>query len=260
MTILVTGAAGVLGQAVTEILAARGVSVRAVTRTHPLDVRPGGSIEEIRADLSTPENLNGLFDGVGTVIHCASAPRTPDRDRFLIDALIREARRAGLPHFVYVGIAGIDGVSGYDYYTAKRDCEQRLAVSGLPHSIVRITQFHPFCAMILHRLSAGPVTVLPAMTLQPVDVGFAAACLADVATGAPVGRAPDIHGPAPLDADALVAGWRAGTGRPGRRIRIPSFGPLKALGRLTAVQGVSGGLCWQDWAARTARTRNPYDR
>jgi len=68
-----------------------------------------------------------------------------------------------------------------------------------------------------------PVVVAPAARLQPIAVPEVAARLAELAMGAPQGRAADIGGPQPLEARELYAQWKAATG--GRRgllrLRLP---------------------------------------
>lgn len=69
---LVSGANGFVGSALVRTLAARGVPVRAHTRTGELLRRPDGANLELRGgDLRRPDELRGLCAGVDTVIHCA---------------------------------------------------------------------------------------------------------------------------------------------------------------------------------------------
>lgn len=73
MTILVTGAAGYIGNTITKRLAGAGKSVRAMVR----DVDKGqlrlsdvvGDIEIVQGDVTDPKSLNAAMQGVSTVIH-----------------------------------------------------------------------------------------------------------------------------------------------------------------------------------------------
>ena len=70
--------------------------------------------------------------------------------------LVQAARRAGDPHLVYVSIVGVDRIP-LAYYRAKVDAERDVALSGLPWTTLRATQFHEFTADLLARLTRLPV-------------------------------------------------------------------------------------------------------
>jgi len=70
MRVLVTGAAGRVGQTVARVLHDAGVELR-LTDRHPLGGLPGPLIV---ADLRIPEVAHGLVNGVDAVIHLANHP------------------------------------------------------------------------------------------------------------------------------------------------------------------------------------------
>ena len=71
-----------------------------------------------------------------------------------------------------------------------------MANSGLPWTILRVTQFYDYCLTNAQRLSRFPVAPVPAgFTVQPVDPRDVADRLVELALGEPVGRAPDMAGP-----------------------------------------------------------------
>jgi NADH dehydrogenase len=55
------------------------------------------------------------------------------------ERLFRAARRAGIRRVVHISVTGADPTSPIPYYRAKGVLEERLAASGVPHSIVRPT-------------------------------------------------------------------------------------------------------------------------
>ena len=76
---------------------------------------PGGApIEYVRGDLTDPDSLRGVCDGVDAVVHCASQvggdPRLLRRVNDLgTAALVEQARRAGVGRFVYLSTAAVHG-------------------------------------------------------------------------------------------------------------------------------------------------------
>ncbi len=94
MTVLVTGAAGFIGQALCRALHAQGRQVRAMVRSHP--VSPiGPDIDYRQLDLAKPVDWRSHLEGVDTVYHLAwstipaSAESAPAHDLSLnVGALI----------------------------------------------------------------------------------------------------------------------------------------------------------------------------
>jgi hypothetical protein len=65
--------------------------------------------------------------------------------------LLDQARAAGVHHFIYISIVGIDQI-GYSYYQHKLAAERLIEASGLSWSILRATQFHYLVDKLLHML------------------------------------------------------------------------------------------------------------
>ena len=168
--------------------------------------------------------------------------------RRLVDA----ALHAGSPQLMYVSIVGVDRIP-WRYYGAKLDAERLVASSGLPWTIQRATQFHPFLSAMLDRLARPPVLVAPrSFRFQPVDPADVADRLVQhVASGA-VGRAPDFGGPEVL---SRRPAWRApGCGRAADAVRSCACrcraasagrsGPGRTCARSTPTGGVPGRSSW----------------
>jgi nucleoside-diphosphate-sugar epimerase len=66
---VVLGAAGGTGSAVIRELVARGLRVRTVTRSGATDVPEG--VEQVAADVATPEGARRACAGAAVVYHCA---------------------------------------------------------------------------------------------------------------------------------------------------------------------------------------------
>jgi uncharacterized protein YbjT (DUF2867 family) len=109
---------------------------------------------------------------------------------------VAAASRTGLPTWCTCRSSGIDRLASWGYPKTKLQAEQIVANSGLPWTILRVTQFYDYCLANARRLSRFPVVPVPAgFTAQPVDPRDVADRLAELALGEPAGRAPDMAGP-----------------------------------------------------------------
>src|SRR5699024_6352040 len=105
---------------------------------------------------------------------------------------------------VHTSIVGIDRVPMF-YYRAKLAGERALQQSAHPWTILRATQFHDLAWSLARAVTRPPVALLPrGVRLQPVSAGEVGARLAELAVGAPVGRAPDFGGPEVLGLEEIV--------------------------------------------------------
>jgi nucleoside-diphosphate-sugar epimerase len=92
---VVLGAAGGTGSAVVRELVARGLPVRAVTRSGGTDVPEG--VEQVAADVATPEGARRACAGAAVVYHCAQPDYTKWVELFppLTRAVLDGATQAG---------------------------------------------------------------------------------------------------------------------------------------------------------------------
>ena len=235
MDVLVTGATGRLGTRLVEPLQAAGHSVRRMSRR---GAGPGG----VRGDLATGFDLATALAGAEVVVHAASDPRG---DPWQVDVagtrrLVQGVDRDRLRHLVYVSIVGVDRIP-YGYYRAKFAAEQVLLASGLPVTLLRITQFHDFVDDLLDTARRGPVLPVPmGWRVQPVDVGEAAQHVVDVVGRPPTGDVVEYGGPEDLSAADLARAWVAARAPGTHVVATPVPGKLGAAFRDGAAVSTGG--------------------
>lgn len=247
---LVTGATGTLGRAIRPRLRAAGHDVRGASRTRRADTEAG---EWVQLDLGTGEGLESAIADVDVIVHAASDVRNAETvDVRGTERLVAAAADAGVEHIVYVSIVGIDRIP-YSYYEAKLAAEEVVTGGSVPHTIVRITQFHEFIAELLGWVSYLPVWPLPtAFRSQPIAVDEAADAVVGVATTEANGRVPDVGGPSVHTGRELARAYRSARGvrRPIVRLPLPG-GAARAFraGHATCPDRDVGSVTWGEWLA-----------
>lgn len=241
--ILVTGGTGTLGRYVVADLVAEGHAVRLLSRrTAP----PSPPVAWFTGDLRQGRGLEAALDGVDIVVHCA----TGRGDRTAAGNLITAAVAAGRPHLVYISIVGVDRIP-VGYYRAKWTVEQMIVASGLPHTILRATQFHELIATGARALTRLPVAVLPrGLQFQPIAAREVASRLATLATEPPAQRVADMAGPEVARAEDLVRAYARSVGRRRLVVTVPVPGKVMAAlrrGRNLAPEQAVGRQTFQAW-------------
>jgi nucleoside-diphosphate-sugar epimerase len=112
--VLLTGATGYLGRAVTELLVARGAHVWAIVRRADTALPPG--VTAVPADLTGPEGaLATAAAGMDVVVHCAAHLGAGSREAHrLVNVagtrkLLEVAAQAGVRRFVHVSTIAVYG-------------------------------------------------------------------------------------------------------------------------------------------------------
>src|SRR5262245_46341105 len=143
MNVLVAGATGHLGKEVVKELQRRGHRVRALVRRKNPEVMSTG-LEAVVADLTKPQSLQGVCDGMDWVFSCAGASMDvnnfSDRASFYdVDYqgnnnLLQEAQRAGVKKFAYVSLAHADLLRHTEYAAAHEKFVEALQSSGVDYT------------------------------------------------------------------------------------------------------------------------------
>lgn len=218
--ILVTGGTGSLGSLVVDRLQTLDCDVKILSRS--------GRSGTIQADLLTGEGLKQAVVGMDAIVHCASSPTNPRQvDVEGTKRLLQAAEQAGVSHFIFISIVGVDRNPFYPYYGMKFEVEQMIEQASIGWTILRATQFHEFVLTLIQFLDRFPIMMMPkGFLLQPIQATEVASRLVELALSAPAGHVPDVGGPEVWTAAELARAYFKTTGRKRRIIEVPIPGKV----------------------------------
>jgi uncharacterized protein YbjT (DUF2867 family) len=123
-----------------------------------------------------------------------------------------------------------------------------IASGGVPHTILRATQFHELIARLLESVGRLPLAPLPLdFRFQSVAAADVAGRLAALLAAGPSGRAPDFGGPEVLTLEEMIRSWRAARGGLRRVVKVPVPGRIGRgyrEGRNTCPDHAEGRQTW----------------
>ncbi|MFB8246305.1 NAD-dependent epimerase/dehydratase family protein [Streptomyces sp. NPDC055952] len=251
-TVLVAGGNGFVGSAVVEELLTResaggAPAVRVLSRRPPRSSHRH-RVSHVPADLAQPGALRGLCQGVVSVVHTATYV---GRDAALCEtvnhhgtlALLEEARRAGVEHFVYVSTASVYGAGphrGADEYaltpnpaspasSSRLKAEQAVLASGgtvlRPHLVhgVGDVWFIPTIVRLLTLVAAWPSGATSHSSVIAVrDLARCVASLVTAPESADRARVYHAAHPRPVSMEQVLLALHHRLGLPlPRRVSLP---------------------------------------
>lgn len=239
--ITVTGGTSGPGTPMVDLLRADDRDVRVLSR------KPGDS--HVMGDLDTGVGLNAAVEGADVVVHLATNRKS---DLKGTKQLLEAARNAGVEHFIYLSIVGVDQIP-FAYYRDKFANEKMIETSGVPFTILRATQFHSFPGEIISMMGGHFFVNLP---VQPIGVKDVGNRLAEIAIAPPAGRVADIGGPEILHGRDVVARLQAAgrVKKPVFTVSLPgkTFAAFRAGHHIPGLPGY-GTQTFDEWLASGAR-------
>jgi uncharacterized protein YbjT (DUF2867 family) len=249
MRVAVVGATGRVGHLTVAALSRAGHETVAISRSLGVDVYTG-------------DGLVAALRGADALIDVSSSDATAHDEaveffgrstRNLLDA----ERHVGVRHHVLLTIVGLARFTGDAHAAGKRAQEELVERGPARWSILPATMFHDFAEMVTTWTEQdGSATIAP-LLVQPVAPVDVAGVLAEIATGEPQGRCPDLAGPEPQDLVDLARRTRAARGTSIRL--IPTWSGVYGLDMAGDVLMPGPGAriaptTFDDWlAAETAR-------
>ncbi len=231
MNVLITGASGFVGRAVTSEVVRAGHSVRALVRRPPHEA--GGPVAWVPGSILAPEALREAARGCEAVIHLVGiigevGDQTFERVHHEGTLRVLEAcQSAGVGRWIHMSALGTRPGAVSRYHRTKWAAEEAVRGSGLRWTIFRPSVIYgpgDGFVNLFERMSRWS-PVLPLIgrrtaRLQPVPVESVArafACALDTAMA--IGKTYDLCGPDRLTLAEILATILRVTGR--RRLRIP---------------------------------------
>jgi uncharacterized protein YbjT (DUF2867 family) len=215
MKIVVIGGTGLIGSKTVAILRKGNHEVLAAS--------PQNGVNTI-----TGEGLKQAMSGTEVVVDLANSPSFEDKAvlEFFETAgrnLLGAETAAGVRHHVALSIVGTDRTDN-GYFRAKVAQEKLVEASGIPHTIVRATQFLEFLRAIADSSADGNVVRLPPCLFQPIAADDVAANVADVAVARPRNGIVEIAGPERAPFDEIIARYLKAVADPREVVRDPTAG------------------------------------
>ena len=243
MTVMVTGASGLIGRALVPLLV-RNDEVRAcVRRPETADALRAAGAKVAVGRFDDADALAEILKRVFTLIHLVGGPSQADDDAVLaanhgsVLTSLAAAREAGVRRFVLLSATGASIDSPNGYLRAKGLAEEAVANSGTEYAIIRSTHAYgaggAWLAATVEGATASPPFVIGdgRQSVAPVFAGDVAAVLA--AADDHQGRLEGIwaiEGPDAVTMADLVASLAV----PGAERPVP-LPPAEAAARLEAL-------------------------
>ncbi len=187
MKIVVIGGSGLIGSRVVTLLSDAGHEALAAS--------PRTGVNAV-----TGEGLSNALAGADVVVDVTNAPSW--EPQAVLDFFRTSARNlgkaevaAGVRHHVALSIVGCDRTPENAYFVAKVAQEEAIAAAGVPHTIVRATQFMEFIGGIADFSTVDGTVRLGDGLFQPIAADDVAAMLAQIALCAPQNGTIEIAGP-----------------------------------------------------------------
>src|SRR5712672_1293224 len=248
MKIVVIGGTGLIGSKTVAILRQGGHEVVAAS--------PNTGVNTL-----TGEGLKEAMAGAQVVIDLANSPSFEDKavlEFFQTSGrnLLAAETAAGVRHHVALSIVGTDR-SDNGYFRAKVAQEKLIGASGIPHTIIRSTQFIEFLGGIADSSADGNMVRLPPVLFQPIAADDVAASVADVALAASRNGIVEIAGPERAPFNEIVARYLKAVGDPREVVRDPQArywgGRVEERSLVPLGEARLGRIGFDEWHRRSQR-------
>jgi uncharacterized protein YbjT (DUF2867 family) len=239
VVVLITGASGFIGGAITEHLADRA-EIRGLT-SHPAKNRFGARVRSFAYDFADPARMATAFAGVDVFVNSyyvrfnyggLTFEDAVDRSR----VLLAQAQAAGVRRIVHVSVSNAAESSDLPYYRNKGRIERLVVESGMPYTILRPALVVGDGDILVNNI-AYFLRRLPVFTIfgdgqyrvQPITVRAFAEIAVEAIDGAHRNETVPVAGPSDRRFEDLVREVRAAVASRARIAHAPAWVALLGL-------------------------------
>ena len=249
MKIVVIGGTGLIGSKTFAILREGGHEVVAGSPRNGVNTLTG-------------EGLNEALAGAQVVVDLANSPSFEDK------AVLEFFEHLWLNFFREQRFRRVSSATSRcpsweltqpdnGYFRGKVAQEKLVNASGIPHTIVRSTQFLKYLGGIADSSTDGNVVRLPPAQFQPIAADDVAAFVAEAALAEPRNGIVEIAGPERAPFDEIVARYLKAIGDPREVMRDPEArywgGRVEALSLVPLTEARRGHIGLDEWLRRSAK-------
>ncbi|WOD43213.1 SDR family oxidoreductase [Hwangdonia lutea] len=163
-TVLLAGATGYLGGYIAKALSQEQMATKLVVRSpQKLKALESKTVKIIKAEVTKPNSLIGVCEGVATVISTVGITRQKDGLTYMdVDYqanlnLLNEAKKAGVKKFIYVSAINGNKYRHLKIFEAKEKFVDALKASGLDYTIIRPNGFFSDMKDFLNMAKQGKI-------------------------------------------------------------------------------------------------------
>jgi len=195
MTVLVIGATGNVGRPTVAGLLAKGVSVRALSRSQDNLAKLPDGVEGVIGDLESGDGLEAACSAAERVFLITSNGET-EAQRGL--NAVNAAKAAGVKHIVFLSVKDPAGEPPVPHYQAKLPIEEAIRDSGMDYTILRCNFFMQTDLSVVPVIKEHGVYAMPIGNIgnNRVDARDIADCAVRALTeDGHAGNEYELHGP-----------------------------------------------------------------
>lgn len=249
-----------MGKAFLKEIGEEYFQVDVLTRNN---IKSTTNIRYLEADLLEFETLNTLRTTYDIIVHCASDAKTSgSTDIRGTQNLLRIINRSIIKNLIYISIVGVDKTN-YKYYQNKLHTEKVIIDSGVPYTILRVTQFHDFVynRIINSNNSEDESIAIPGgLKFQSIDLTDVCAEILRLLKNGATNSILQVGGPEILESSGIAKTYQNVTS-PEKKISIvPPGNDLQKLfttGINLCPDHKKGKKTWRDFLLKKNKTPGP---
>nr|WP_319268872.1 SDR family oxidoreductase [uncultured Draconibacterium sp.] len=235
--IAIAGSTGYLGKFLVEhLIESKTEGIALARNTKKLAAFNSENLQKVKAEFTQPESLNGLLNGVDTVISTVGITRQKDGLTYMdVDYqanknLLNEARNAGVRKFIYVSVLNGQNMRQLKICDAKERFVDELKNSGIEYTIIRPSGFFSDMKDFLDMAKGGRVYLFGDgnKKLNPIHgADLAKVCFSAINT---TDKEIEVGGPEILSHNEIAEMALRASGKKIKIVHLPDFLQKASIG------------------------------